>query len=103
MRAVFMRKEPEIEAFEFQVEKVITLPAEQYAYFTQHLMKDYDFIKENVHLKNQIIVIIHGIGSGIIYNETKITLARNKYVKDYKTYYYNNGCTVVELQFDKNF
>ncbi len=60
-----------------------------------------DFIKENVHLKNQIIVIIHGIGSGIIYNETKITLARNKYVKDYKTYYYNNGCTVVELQFDR--
>ena len=60
-----------------------------------------DFIKENVHLKNQIIVIIHGIGSGIIYNETKVTLARNKYVKDYKTYYYNNGCTVVELQFDR--
>lgn len=67
---------------------------------TAHMMIN-DFIKENVHLKNQIIVIIHGIGSGIIYNETKITLARNKYVKDYKTYYYNNGCTVVELQFDK--
>ena len=48
MRAVFMRKEPEIDTKEFQVEKVITLPSEQYAYFTQHLMKEHDFIKENV-------------------------------------------------------
>ena len=47
MRAVFMRKEPEIDTKEFQVEKVITLPSEQYAYFTQHLMKEHDFIKEN--------------------------------------------------------
>ncbi len=45
MRAVFMRKEPEIDTKEFQVEKVITLPSEQYAYFTQHLMKEHDFIK----------------------------------------------------------
>ena len=50
MRAVFMRKEPEIDTKEFQVEKVITLPSEQYAYFTQHLMKEHDFIKENVDL-----------------------------------------------------
>ena len=42
MRAVFMRKEPEIDTKEFQVEKVITLPSEQYAYFTQHLMKEHD-------------------------------------------------------------
>ena len=46
MRAVFMRKEPEIDTKEFQVEKVITLPSEQYAYFTQHLMKEHDFIKD---------------------------------------------------------
>ena len=50
VRAVFMRKEPEIDTKEFQVEKVITLPSEQYAYFTQHLMKEHDFIKENVDL-----------------------------------------------------
>ncbi len=47
MRAVFMRKEPEIDTKEFQVEKVITLPSEQYAYFTQHLMKEHDFIKDD--------------------------------------------------------
>lgn len=53
MRAVFMRKEPEIDTKEFQVEKVITLPSEQYAYFTQHLMKEHDFIKENVDLMHE--------------------------------------------------
>ena len=37
MRAVFMRKEPEIDTKEFQVEKVITLPSEQYAYFTVYV------------------------------------------------------------------
>lgn len=48
MRAVFFRKESEIEANEFCVEKVIKLPAHEYEAFTQHLMHDYDFIRDNV-------------------------------------------------------
>lgn len=48
MRAVFYRKEPEIEANEFCVEKVIVLPAGEYESFTKHLMHDYDFIRDNV-------------------------------------------------------
>ena len=36
MRAVFFRKEPEIEANEFCVEKVIVLPAGEYESFTKH-------------------------------------------------------------------
>ena len=50
MRAVFLRKEPEITASKYCVEKVITLTAEEYAAFTQNLMHDYDFIREHVNL-----------------------------------------------------
>ncbi len=83
MRAVFMRKEPEIEAFEFQVEKVITLPAEQYAYFTQHLMKDYDFIKENVDLMCEkdgvwhcLLVTGEGMDEGVLVESEGSSYAR---------------------------
>ena len=47
MRAVFLRKEPEVTANEFCVEKIITLPAKEYAAFSQNLLHDYDFIREN--------------------------------------------------------
>lgn len=57
-----------------------------------------DFVKENKLLKNDIIVIIHGIGSGILYNETKETLKKNKDVVAFKTFYQNNGVTIVELK-----
>lgn len=50
MRAEFSRKEPEVRASEFQVNKVICLPPDEYAYFTQNLLKDYDFIAENAEL-----------------------------------------------------
>ncbi|MGL5254235.1 MAG: DUF6329 domain-containing protein [Brevinema sp.] len=49
-RAVFSRKETEIPAREFVVEKIITLPQEAYQYFCKNLMKEYDFIRENVNL-----------------------------------------------------
>lgn len=57
-----------------------------------------DFVKEQHKLKNYIIVIVHGIGSGILLSTTKNVLNKNKLVKDYKTFYYNQGCTVVELE-----
>ncbi len=60
-----------------------------------------DFIKDNLVLKQNVFVIVHGIGSGILFNETKETLKKNKYVIAYKTYYYNNGCTIVEIKIDK--
>lgn len=53
MRAVFYRKEPEIEANEFCVEKVIVLPAGEYESFTKHLMHDYDFIRD-MNLENSM-------------------------------------------------
>ena len=56
-----------------------------------------DFINDNVKLKNNKIIIIHGIGKGIvkkaIYNELK----NNKLVKLYKQDNFNPGMTIVEL------
>ncbi len=60
-----------------------------------------EFIKENYVLKQNIFAIVHGVGSGIIMKETHETLRKNKLVKDFKTYYYNNGCTIVEIIVDK--
>ena len=56
-----------------------------------------DFIYDNYKLKNEYIVLIHGIGKGRvkkgIYEELKI----NKYVKEYKQDNFNPGVTIVKL------
>ena len=57
-----------------------------------------DFIKDNIKLKNEFIVIVHGIGSGALRLQTKETLSNNKNVLEFKTYYYNQGCTLVKLR-----
>lgn len=56
-----------------------------------------DFIQDNVKMKNRMIVIIHGVGSGIIRDTTWETLKKNKNVLDYKSDYMNRGCTIAEL------
>lgn len=56
-----------------------------------------DFIKENRKLRQPIFVIVHGIGSGVLKDTTKKILLHNKNVLEYKTYYYNNGCTIVRI------
>lgn len=51
MKAIFFRKEPSFEnAVECKVEKVIILSDAEYGYFAGHLLKEYDFIRENVDL-----------------------------------------------------
>ena len=57
-----------------------------------------DFIKDNIKLKNEFIVIVHGLGSGALRSQTKDTLSSNKSVLEFKTYYYNQGCTVVKIR-----
>ena len=57
-----------------------------------------DFIDENVILGNEMIVIIHGIGSGILRKEVNEVLRVNKNVVEYKTDNFNSGCTVVKLK-----
>ncbi|MCI9233573.1 MAG: Smr/MutS family protein [Bacilli bacterium] len=56
-----------------------------------------DFIQENKKLKQEIFVIVHGVGSGILRETTKQILSKNKLVLEFKTYYYNSGCTIVRI------
>lgn len=60
-----------------------------------------DFIIENIKLKKEIIVIIHGIGNHIVKQSVHDTLKRNRNVIDYKLYNYNIGCTIAHISIDK--
>jgi len=57
-----------------------------------------DFVRDNIKLKNDIIVIIHGIGNGIVKEAVHNALRKNKNVIEYKTFYNNNGSTIVKLK-----
>lgn len=57
-----------------------------------------DFILEQLKLKNEIVVIIHGKGNGILKNRVHTILKSNKNVLDFCLYYNNNGCTIVRLK-----
>lgn len=56
-----------------------------------------DFVNDNYKMKNSLIVIIHGIGQGILRKTTFDTLKKSKKVIAFKSYYYNNGCTIAEI------
>ena len=56
------------------------------------------FVLENVMLHNDMILIIHGIGSGIVKKEVHEALRINKNVLEYKTDNFNDGCTIVKLK-----
>ena len=57
-----------------------------------------DFINDNYKQKINIFCIIHGVGSGTLRITTNETLKKNKKVINCKTFYYNQGCTVVEIE-----
>lgn len=57
-----------------------------------------DFVNDNVILRNEVIVIIHGIGMGIVKKEVHEALRTNKYVLEYKTDNFNSGVTIVKLK-----
>ncbi len=61
-------------------------------------VKVLEFINDNKHMKNEIICIVHGIGSGIVKEEVHKTLKRNKDVIEYKLFYNNVGCTIVRIK-----
>ncbi len=82
------------------IDSLPTLDLHGFDRATAHMMIN-DFIKENNLLKNQFLVIIHGIGTGAIYEETRETLRKNRLVLDFKTYYHNNGSTIVQISIDK--
>ena len=64
-------------------------------------LKVSDFINDNLKLKNEFIVVVHGIGSNILKREVHDLLAKNKDVVDYKIFYNNVGCTIVQLNIHK--
>lgn len=47
LKAHFMAKEPRLESMQCKVEKIISLSKEDFEYFTNHLLKEYPFLKEN--------------------------------------------------------
>ncbi len=57
-----------------------------------------EFIYDNYVLKNNRILIIHGVGEGIIKKEVHNVLKENKMVESFHLNPYNQGCTVVYLK-----
>lgn len=60
-----------------------------------------EFIRDNKKMKNDVVVIIHGRGLGILKRETESTLRSNKDVLDYRLFYNNTGMTLVKIKIDK--
>ena len=57
-----------------------------------------EFIQDNFVMKNEFIVIVHGVGSGILKQETLDTLKKNKKVEEYKLFKGNIGCTIAKIK-----
>ena len=58
-----------------------------------------DFINDNIKLKNEKIVVIHGKGKGVLLNEIHLLLKKDKRIKRYYLDGFNTGCTIIELNF----
>lgn len=61
-------------------------------------VKVLEFINDNKIMKNEIVCIVHGRGSGILKDEIHSTLKKSKNVIDYKLFYNNDGCTIVKIK-----
>lgn len=59
-----------------------------------------DFINDNLILKNNKILIIHGKGTGLVKKSVHETLSRRKEVGKYHTDNLNDGCTIAYLNID---
>lgn len=57
-----------------------------------------EFVQDNYIMKNEFIVIIHGVGSGALRQETLETLKRNKKVIECQVFKGNIGCTIAKIE-----
>lgn len=57
-----------------------------------------EFIKDNKKMGNSIVVIVHGIGSGVLKKQTDLVLRKNNDVIEYKLFYRNVGATIVKIK-----
>lgn len=78
------RKDSEVDVVPCTVEKLVTLSAEEFAHFSQNLMNDYDFIRENIDRMYQdengvnhcLLVLGEGCADGILVESEGSTYAR---------------------------
>jgi len=56
-----------------------------------------EFIEDNYIMGNEIVVIVHGMGTGILSKATSKILSVNKKVVEHQIYRGNNGCTVAKI------
>ena len=59
-----------------------------------------DFVSDNYKMKKDIIIIIHGNGTGILKKTTQEALKNNKLVSNFKIDNFNAGQTIVMLKRD---
>lgn len=59
-----------------------------------------DFIRDSITMKEEYILIIHGIGKGIVKKAVYEELKRNPSVREYKQDNFNPGCTIVRVKID---
>lgn len=57
-----------------------------------------DFIRDCKIMKEEYILIIHGIGKGIVKKSVYEELKKNPLVKEYKQDNFNPGCTIVRIR-----
>ena len=57
-----------------------------------------EFVEDNYHLKNEKVIIIHGIGTGIIRKETQDVLRKISIVDSFKIDNFNSGMTIVIIK-----
>ena len=57
-----------------------------------------DFIKDNKAMGNEVVLIVHGIGTGVMRDTCFITLSHNKDVIEFKSAYGNRGCMLVQIK-----
>lgn len=62
------------------------------------IIKINEFINDNIKLKNKLIIVIHGIGSGILKNEIHKYLKNDKRVLNFRLNIFNKGTTIIELK-----
>lgn len=60
-----------------------------------------DFIRDSIKMKENIVVIIHGIGKSIVRKSVHDALKKNPNVIAYKLFAFNVGCTIVQIRVDK--
>ena len=57
-----------------------------------------DFLKDHYLMKDEKVVIVHGIGTGILRKTTQEVLRKSKIVDQFKIDNFNVGMTIVTLK-----